>query len=212
MTLRQELTTALQKGLLPALGVSNVELSRTKPHNPQAYELYLRSQDGAYWSMARNNDAIAMLEKSVALDPGYAPAWLALGLHYSNEGDFGSGGEETYNKTVTALQRAHQLDPDLLAASTMLIERRAFYEDPAPSFAEIQELARRRPHSAGVHDVFSEVLRAAGAPEQAAHECDIVHQLDPEFPSGNCVCCTCTLATSLKRARKSPGPRVISAR
>ena len=31
LTLRQELTTALQKGLLPALGVSNVELSRTKP-------------------------------------------------------------------------------------------------------------------------------------------------------------------------------------
>ena len=31
LTLRQEVTSALQKGLLPSLGVSNVELSVTKP-------------------------------------------------------------------------------------------------------------------------------------------------------------------------------------
>src|SRR5438034_2350710 len=81
----------------------------------------------------------------VALDPGYAPAWLALGLHYSTEADFGKGSEEMYNKTVAALQRAHELDSDLLAASTMLIERRAFYEDLASRFTQIQDLARKRP-------------------------------------------------------------------
>jgi tetratricopeptide (TPR) repeat protein len=63
----------------------NVELSRTKPKDQEAYEVYLRSQNGPYWTVARNKEAIAMLEKSVALDPGYAPAWLALGLHYSTE-------------------------------------------------------------------------------------------------------------------------------
>jgi tetratricopeptide (TPR) repeat protein len=187
LTLRQELTTALQKGLLPALGVSNVELSRTKPKSQEAYELYLRSQNDPYWTVERNNEAIAMLEKSVALDPGYAPAWLALGLHYSNESDFRIGGDEMYEKTVSALQRAHQLDSDLLAASTMLIERRAFYEDLTSSFAQIQELARTRPRTAWVHEVFAEVLRAAGAPEQAARECEIVRQLDPEFYTGSCV-------------------------
>jgi non-specific serine/threonine protein kinase len=187
LTLRQELTTALQKGLLPALGVSNVELSRTKPKSQEAYELYLRSQNGPYWTVAGNNEAIAMLEKSVALDPGYAPAWLALGLHYATDSDFGGGGDEMYQKTVAALQRAHQLDSDLLAASTMLIERRAFYEDLTSSFAQIQELARKRPRTAWVHAVFSEVLRAAGALKQAARECEIVRQLDPEFYTGGCV-------------------------
>jgi serine/threonine protein kinase len=187
LALRQQMTSELQKGLLPALGVSSVELSRTKPKSQEAYESYLRSQDGAYWNMARNKDAIAILEKSVALDPGYAPAWLALGLHYSDEADFGSGGEEMYNKTVAALQRAHQLDPDLLAASSWLIETRSFYEDLTPSFAQIQELARKRPRSASVHYVFSEVLRAAGALNQAARECETVRQLDAEFPTGACV-------------------------
>jgi TolB-like protein len=187
VTLRRELTTAMQKGLLPALGVSNVQLSRTKPKNEEAYQLYLRSQEGIYWSMPRNREAIAMLERSLDLDPAYAPAWLALGLHYSSDSDFASGGEEMYHKTVAALQRAHELDPDLLMASTMLIERRAFYEDLASSFAEIQELARRHPHTAAVHDVFSEVLRSAGDSGRAAHECEIVHQLDPDYPSGACV-------------------------
>jgi len=185
--LRQEVTTALQRGLLPALGIANIELSRTKPKSQEAYELYLRSQDSPYWTVAHNHEAIAILEKSVALDPGYAPAWLALGLHYANNSDLIGGGEEMYRKTVTALQRAHELDSDLLAASTMLIERRAFYEDLASSFTQIQELARKRPRTAWVHEVFSELLRAAGAPEQAARECEIVRQLDPQFYTGSCV-------------------------
>jgi hypothetical protein len=46
----------------------------------------------------------------------------------------------------------------------MLIERRAFYEDLSSSFAQIQELARKRPRTAWVHEVFSEILRATGAP------------------------------------------------
>ena len=80
--------------------------------------------------MARNHEAIAILEKSVALDPGYAPAWLALGMHYANDSDLIGGGEEMYRKTVAALQRAHELDPDLLAASTMLIERPGILRGP----------------------------------------------------------------------------------
>jgi serine/threonine protein kinase/tetratricopeptide (TPR) repeat protein len=186
LMLQKEVTNLLQKGLLPSLGVSNVELSVTKPKRQEAYELYLRSQDSVYWSMARNKDAIALLEKSVTLDPGYAPASLALGARYTNEADFAGGGEEMYNKSVRALGRAHQLDPDLLGASTLLIETRLFYEDLAVSFAQIQELAQKRPRRAEVHLLFSEALRAAGALGEAARECEITHQLDPELPTGPC--------------------------
>jgi serine/threonine protein kinase/tetratricopeptide (TPR) repeat protein len=181
--LRQQVTNALQKGLLPALGVSKVELSVTKPKSQEAYELYLRSQDGAYWSAARNKEGIALLEKSIAVDSGYAPAWAALGQHYHTEADYGIGGEEMFNKAITALERAHQLDPELLSASTSLIELRMFYGDLVVSFAQIQELAQGRPRSAEVHSLFAEALRVAGALEQAARECEITHQLDPDFPT-----------------------------
>jgi serine/threonine protein kinase/tetratricopeptide (TPR) repeat protein len=181
--LRQQVTNALQKGLLPALGVSNAQLSVTKPKSQEAYELYLRSQDGVYWSAADNKEGIALLEKSVALDAGYAPAWVALGQHYHMEADYGISGEEMFNKSIAALDRARQLDPELLSASTSLIELRTFYGDLVVSFAQIQELAQRRPRSAEVHSLFAEALRVAGALEQAARECEITHQLDPEFPT-----------------------------
>ena len=183
LSLRSELDGAVRKGLLPKLGLPRVTLSSTKPNSQEAYELYLRSQDGQYWEMAHNKEGIALLEKSTAIDPGYAPAWLALGQHYTFEKDFASGGEEMYKKTVSALQRAHELDPDLLGASTLLIQTRLFYEDLALSFPQIQELAQKRPRRAEVHDLFYKALRAAGALDEAARECEITRQLDPEFPS-----------------------------
>ncbi len=208
LMLRKEMTALLQKGLLPSLGVSNVELSVTKPKSQEAYELYLRSQDSVYWSMARNKDAIAILEKSVMLDPGYAPAWLALGLHYSDEADFASGGEQMHNKTIAALERASQLDPGLLLPSIELIEGEAFYGDLLVSFARVQELARRWPRRAEVHLAFSGVLRAAGALEQAARECEATHQLDPELPTGHCYVLYIhmgDLAKARQEIERSPG-------
>jgi serine/threonine protein kinase len=208
LMLRKEMTTLLQKGLLPSLGVSNVELSVTKPKSQEAYELYLRSQGSVFWSMAHNKDAIALLEKSVVLDPGYAPAWLALGLHYSDEADFGSGGEQMQDKTIAALERAYQLDPGLLLPSTLLIERGAFHGDLSASFARVQELARRWPRRAEVHLAFSGVLRAAGAFEQAARECEATHQLDPELPTGPCYVLYIhmgDLAKARQEIERSPG-------
>jgi len=181
LRLREEVNSALQKGLLPALGASGGELSATKPKSQEAYELYLRSQDSAYWNLARNKDGIALLERSLALDPGYAPAWLALGAHYYNEADMVTGDQEMFSKCLAALERAHQLDPNLLSASTWLIGTRRVYGDLAVSFAQIQELARKRPRRAEVHLLFAQLLRSAGALDQAARECEITHQLDSEF-------------------------------
>ncbi len=177
LDLRQRVTGSLQKGLLPALGTSVGDLSVTKPKSQEAYELYLRGRNIGYTTA---KEAIAVLEKSVALDPGYAPAWVALGERYYNDADAGAGGEVTYNKSVAAFERAHQLDPELLSASTWLIANRISYEDLAVSFAQIRELAQKRPRSADVHLLFAQALRAAGALEEAARECETVHQLDPE--------------------------------
>lgn len=186
LALRQQLTSSIQKGLLPALGASDVQLSVTKPKSHEAYELYLRSQDSSYWNVARNKDAIPLLEKSVALDPGYAPAWMALGSRYYSEAILASGGEGMHKKMVAAYERAHELDPGLLFPSTELIENEAFYGNLSVSFARVQEVARRWPRRAEVHLAFSEVLRAAGALEEAARECETTHQLDPDLHTGPC--------------------------
>jgi hypothetical protein len=50
----------------------------TRPRSQEAYDLYLRSPDSVY-DIEHHKNAVALLEKSVARDPGYAPAWLELG-------------------------------------------------------------------------------------------------------------------------------------
>jgi hypothetical protein len=53
----------------------------TRPKSEEAYDLYLRSI-AVPRDVAPNKGAIAMLERAVAIDPSYAPAWEALGLRY----------------------------------------------------------------------------------------------------------------------------------
>jgi tetratricopeptide (TPR) repeat protein len=179
LALREEVSNALRKGLLPALGTSGATLSVTKPKNQQAYELSLRSHSFGY---LHPKGAIPLLEQSVALDPGYAPTWVALGARYYEEADAaGTAGREAFDKSRAAFERARQLDSGLLSASTWLVSIRSYYGDLAASFAEIQELAQKRPHNAQVHLLFAQVLRAAGALEAAARECETTHQIDPEL-------------------------------
>jgi len=180
--MRQQVNSVLEKELLPVLGVPNVELSVTKPQDEEAYQLYLRSQGGSYWNTASNKDGIALLERSIALDAGYAPAWLALGEHYYVEATIVAGSEEPYKKGMSAFEKARQLDHHLLKASTELIADRLFYGgDLGVAFSQIQQLAQEQPRRPEVHLLLAEAFRVAGALDQAARECDITHQLDPEF-------------------------------
>ena len=181
LALRQAMTTELRKGLLPALGMPSPELSVTKPTNQEAYNLYLRGEERPLSDSTHNQQSIELLQKSLALDPGYAPAWLALGERYYDESDTASGGSATFQKAVEAVERAHQLDPNLLRASAGLIGMRLFNGDLAAGLAEIKELMAQRPYSAEVHLLRAQALRVAGALDEAARECEITHQLDPDF-------------------------------
>jgi tetratricopeptide (TPR) repeat protein len=181
LALREAVTVALRKGLLPALGIPGAELSVTKPKNEEAYNLYLRSQDERYLNGANNKDPIALLQQSLALDSGYAPAWVAIGERYYDESDKAAGGTAMFNQSVAAFERAHQLDPNLLRASAWLIGTRLFNGDLAVGLAEIKELAAERPYSAEVHLLRAQALRAAGAFDEASRECEMTHKLDPDL-------------------------------
>ena len=140
-----------------------------------------RSQDPAY-DIEHNKQAIALLEKSVALDPGYAPAWVALGSRYYTEADAVAGGDAVLQKCIAALERARQLDPNLLSAATWSIGLGSRVNGGLESsFAQLQELARKRPRRAELHLLHSQLLRTIGALDRAAEECEISHRLDPDL-------------------------------
>ena len=78
LAMREQITSAVRQGLVPALGVtSSAGGSGTRPKSEEAYDLYLRSVALSH-DAAPNKQGISMLEQVVALDPNYAPAWEAL--------------------------------------------------------------------------------------------------------------------------------------
>ena len=79
IALQAQLSTQVQQGLLPGSGGAEERVNTaSRPKSQEAYDLYLHSLALPH-DTGPNKDAIAVLEHVVGVDPGYAPAWEALG-------------------------------------------------------------------------------------------------------------------------------------
>ncbi|HTC57742.1 MAG TPA: protein kinase [Candidatus Sulfotelmatobacter sp.] len=179
ISLQNKLTTQVQQGLLPVLGGGGGELNTaSRPKNPEAYDLYLHSLAISH-DVAQNKDAIAVLEHVVGEDPSYAPAWDALGYRYYYDSYYGGGGEEIFQRSNRAYEKALALDPNRVDAASSLIAHRVERGELGRAYAAATDLVRRRPQSADAHFALSYVLRYAGMQEQSTQECNTARSLDP---------------------------------
>src|SRR5438309_240266 len=141
---------------------------------------YTRTLDVRPSSITRNYaSADVDLEHVVATDPNYAPAWEELGLRYYYDADYSNGGEEMFQRSTKACERALALDPNLMIAASQLILNHVERGELGKAYAAAQALVKRRPESAQAHFALSYVLRYAGMLEQSVRECDTALALDP---------------------------------
>jgi TolB-like protein len=179
ISLQNQLSTQVQQGLLPLLGGAGGELSTaSRPKSQEAYDLYLHSLALPH-DPGPNKDAIAVLEHVVGEYPGYAPAWDALGQRCYYDSIYGGGGEQMFQRSNAAYERALALDPNLVAAASNLITNRVERGELDRAYAAATDLVRRRPQSADAHFALGYVLRYAGMQEQAGQECNTARSLDP---------------------------------
>jgi DNA-binding winged helix-turn-helix (wHTH) protein/TolB-like protein len=183
---QEQISARVQHGLIPALGASPASgASSNVSHNAEAYELYLRamSEDDSSNPQASSiasglKDSIPLLQRAVALDPGYASAWAALGHLYYYESAFTSAGEPARLRAKAALQRAVALDPARIEAASDLIGMESEDGDLNQAYDDITKLLHQRPDSGVVHLGNAYVLWYAGLLEESTSECEKARSID----------------------------------
>jgi eukaryotic-like serine/threonine-protein kinase len=178
IALQNQMTKKVRQELVPALGIARgaVETSST-PVNREGYELFLRSKSMAHDGGA-NKDAIAMLERAVALDPNYAPAWEALGRRRYFDAIYSGGGAAGYQRSNAAYLRALALEPGRVSAAGLLATNEVEAGDLDKAYEEAWALVRKRPDNATAHYSLAYVLRYAGLLDVAQSECDQALAID----------------------------------
>jgi serine/threonine protein kinase/TolB-like protein len=171
-------------GLELNLAPSEIEtLKRDSPTNRTAYEDYLRGVD--LYAMNDFESSIAMLEKSTASEPGYAPAWTHLGRAYEANAALQFGGRDQNRKAETAFAKALRLNSasiDTRVYMANLLTDTGQVEDAVPLLRAAIEKNR---NSAAAHWELGYAYRFGGLLEDSVRECDLARRLDPSVKIGS---------------------------
>jgi eukaryotic-like serine/threonine-protein kinase len=180
IALQGQLAGQVRQGLLPILGAAGSSFLDTssRPKSQEAYDLYLHSLALPH-DAGPNKDAIAVLEHVVEVDPNYAPAWEELGVRSYYDADYSNGGEQMFQRSNKASERALALDPNRIVAAGQLITNRVERGELTKAYAAAQALVKSRPESGQAHFTLAYVLRYAGMQEESARECDTALELSP---------------------------------
>ena len=113
--LQDDLARRVVEALALPLGGATPSPSPDAPANPRAYELYLRANEVGrnYGGAIQARD---LYERSVALDPNYAPAWARLGRCYRLIGKYIESSPGSVDRARQAYDRALELNPKLTIA------------------------------------------------------------------------------------------------
>ncbi|MGB8012943.1 MAG: protein kinase [Terriglobales bacterium] len=178
LALRNQMARKVRLELVPALGVSKAaEEASSAPANREGYDLFLRSVAMAHDGQ-NNRDAIALLERAVALDPNYAPAWEALGRRYYFDAIYSGGGSAGYQRSNAAYQHALALEPGRVGAAGFMAANEVETGNLDKAYNDARALVQKRPDNAFAHYSLAYVSRYAGLLDEAQSECDKALAID----------------------------------
>jgi TolB-like protein/DNA-binding winged helix-turn-helix (wHTH) protein/tetratricopeptide (TPR) repeat protein len=164
---------------------SNKSLSRAVTLNPEAYDLYLRSEP--YYGLQTreaNDQAIRLLEKSVEIDPQFAAAYAALATAYRTRAFSLETNEPDYwiEKATAAVGKALALDPNLAdgyVSRGYLLWSRANGWSHERAVSDYRHALELTPNLAEAHHQLANVYNHVGLLDKADEEIKKAIALDP---------------------------------
>jgi len=163
-----------------------LEAKRKQPADLSAYDLALLAyeQRRAFNKIA-NVKGLEYVEKAVALDPSFAPAYVTRGwLKFQKTGLFDLPWATQIAQFEADLRMALALDPSNPEAHAGLIR---YYSDKgkfAECAAEIDLALRDNPTNIAVLIVAAQQLNFLGRPEEGVAMADLALRLDPQMAPG----------------------------
>ena len=146
------------------------EVPKATPVDPEAYDLYLRGQYLNNTPTQENmSKAVTLLNRSIEIDPGYAPAWVSLGITYRNQAQYGYRDIKTGTEEArSAFHEAIRLDPARAKAWSKLAVVYLAYDWDFDSANEAIEKARKlEPNNSSVISVAAIIAMTLGSVDEA---------------------------------------------
>lgn len=177
----REIASAVAVALKIKLG-PGVEFAASKTPSADAYDLYLKGR--YYWRLADSAGAakgIAYLERSLAIDPNFAPAYVAMAGCYGLEVIYYAiPPAEGYSKNREVLQKALALDDTLSEAHTLLAGVYAWNDrNWNRSELEYRRAIGLAPQNLIAHQYYASFLGALGRLKEADAEMKEAQRVDP---------------------------------
>lgn len=152
-----------------------------RPVDREAYEAYLK---GAYFCRtltgADVRKGIEYLERAIARDPSYAPAYAALAQAYYAVSNMRIDPRRAMEQARQAAQKAIALDPALADAHLALAVVRAFYDWDWPAAErEFRRTLDLNAGSADAHVMYGVFLAQMGRLHESEAELENARRLDP---------------------------------
>jgi serine/threonine protein kinase/tetratricopeptide (TPR) repeat protein len=168
MAVQMNVAHAVAQGIERSLRPNpDVETALGRPLDPQAYEAYLHGD----------------FEKAIALDPYYAPAYVAQSDDLYVKGLFGYRPPAIFDKVLELSSKAIELDPTLAGAYANRAMGKLHSQFKwREAEADFRYAIKLDPGNADVHHGFAHFLLCSNRARESADECGIALEHDPYDP------------------------------